>query len=70
MWRNLTGGTERPCAPVELDLLNVFNNTNYSDYNVSYGSNGVVPANPVTFSQVGNILGTPGSSKLQGGVKF
>jgi len=55
---------------VRLDLLNVFNNTNYSDYNVDYGSNGNVPANPVTFNQVGNILGTPRTLKLQGGVKF
>jgi len=55
---------------VRLDLLNVFNNTNYSDYNVDYGSNGNVPANPVTFNQIGNILGTPRTLKLQGGVKF
>jgi hypothetical protein len=51
-------------------MLNVFNNTNYSDYNVDYGSNGNVPANPVTFNQAGNILGTPRTLKLQGGVKF
>ena len=50
---------------VRLDLLNVFNNTNYSDYNVDYGSNGNVPANPVTFNQVGNILGTPRTLKLR-----
>jgi hypothetical protein len=55
---------------VRLDMLNVFNNTNYSDYNVDYGSNGNVPANPVTFNQVGNILGVPRTLKLQGGVKF
>lgn len=39
---------------VRLDLLNVFNNTNYADYNVNYG----------------NILGTPRTLKLQGGVRF
>jgi hypothetical protein len=50
--------------------LNVFNNTNYSDYNVNYGSGGNVNATPVTFNQVGNILGTPRTLKLQGGVKF
>jgi len=55
---------------VRLDMLNVFNNTNYSDYNVDYGSNGNVSANPVTFNQVGNILGVPRTLKLQGGVKF
>jgi len=55
---------------VRLDLLNVFNNTNYSDYNVDYGSNGNVNATPVTFNQVGNILGVPRTLKLQGGVKF
>jgi hypothetical protein len=52
---------------VRLDLLNVFNNTNYSDYNVNFGTTGVPPANPVTFNQVGNILGTPRTLKLQGG---
>ncbi|HWM70613.1 MAG TPA: TonB-dependent receptor [Steroidobacteraceae bacterium] len=55
---------------VRLDLLNVFNNTNYSDYNVNFGTTGVPPANPVTFNQVGNILGTPRTLKLQGGVRF
>ncbi len=55
---------------VRLDMLNVFNNTNYWDYNVDYGSNGNVPANPVTFNQAGNILGTPRTLKQQGGVKF
>jgi outer membrane receptor protein involved in Fe transport len=55
---------------VRFDLLNVFNNTNYSDYNVNYGTNGTTPANPVTFNQVGNILGTPRTLKLQGGVRF
>jgi hypothetical protein len=48
----------------------VFNNTNYSDYNVDYFSNGNLPANPVTFNQVGNILGTPRTLKVQAGVKF
>ena len=57
-------------AYVRLDLLNVFNNTNYSDYNVKYGNTGTPPANPVTFNQVGNILGTPRTLKLQGGVRF
>lgn len=53
-----------------LDLLNVFNNTNYSDYNANYGNSGVLPAHPVTFNQVGNILGTPRTLKLQAGVRF
>ncbi|MDB6105276.1 MAG: rane protein, partial [Gammaproteobacteria bacterium] len=55
---------------VRLDLLNVFNNTNYADYNVNYGTTGVPPPNPVTFNQIGNILGTPRTLKLQAGVKF
>ena len=55
---------------VRLDLLNVFNNTNYADYNVNYGNSGVPPPNPVTFNQIGNILGTPRTLKLQGGVRF
>src|SRR5882724_5826321 len=37
---------------VRLDLLNVFNNTNYADYNVNYGGSGVPPPNPVTFNQI------------------
>jgi outer membrane receptor protein involved in Fe transport len=55
---------------VRLDLLNVFNNTNYADYKVNYGTTGVPPPNPVTFNQIGNILGTPRTFKLQAGVKF
>jgi outer membrane receptor protein involved in Fe transport len=55
---------------VRLDLLNVFNNTNYAEYNLNYGHSGVPPPNPVTFNQVGNILGTPRTLKLQGGVRF
>jgi hypothetical protein len=62
--------TSSAAVYVRLDMLNVFNNTNYSDYNVDYGSNGNLPANPVTFNQVGNILGTPRTLKLQAGVKF
>jgi hypothetical protein len=55
---------------VRLDLLNVFNNTNYADYNVDYGTSGVPPPSPVTFNQIGNILGTPRTLKLQAGVRF
>jgi hypothetical protein len=55
---------------VRPDLLNVFNNTNYAEYNLNYGHSGVPPPNPVTFNQVGNILGTPRTLKLQGGVRF
>jgi hypothetical protein len=55
---------------VRLDLLNVFNNTNYADYNVNYGTTGVPLPNPVTFNRIGNILGTPRTLKLQAGVKF
>jgi hypothetical protein len=55
---------------VRLDLLNVFNKTNYADYNLDYGNTGVPPPSPVTFSQIGNILGTPRMLKLQAGVRF
>jgi outer membrane receptor protein involved in Fe transport len=55
---------------VRLDLLNVFNNTNYADYNLNYGTTGTPPPNPVTFNQIGNILGTPRTLKLQAGVRF
>jgi hypothetical protein len=55
---------------VRLDLLNVFNNTNYADYRTDYGTTGVPPPNPVTFNQIGNILGTPRTLKLQAGVRF
>jgi hypothetical protein len=53
-----------------LDFLNVFNNTNYSDYNVDFGNTGVLPPHPVTFNQIGNILSTPRTVKLQAGVRF
>jgi hypothetical protein len=53
-----------------LDVLNVFDNTNYSDYNVNFGNTGVPPPNPVTFNQQGNILGTPRTLKLTAGVRF
>jgi hypothetical protein len=53
-----------------LDLLNVFDNTNYADYNVNFGNTGVPPPNPVTFNQKGNILGTPRTLKLTAGVRF
>jgi outer membrane receptor protein involved in Fe transport len=55
---------------VRVDLLNVFNNTNYADYKVDYGTTGVPPPSPVTFNQIGNILGTPRTFKLQAGVRF
>jgi len=55
---------------VRLDLLNVFNNTNYADYRTNYGTNGVPPANPVTFNQIGNLFGTSRTLKLQAGVRF
>src|ERR1700730_9620197 len=55
---------------VRLDLLNVFNNTNYADYNVDYGTTGVPPPSPVTFNQIGNVLGTRRTLKLQAGVSF
>jgi hypothetical protein len=55
---------------VRLELLNVFNNTNYADYNTNYGTTGVPPPNPVTFNQIANILATPRSLKLQAGVRF
>jgi len=55
---------------VRLDLLNVFNNTNYADYVTNYGTTGVPPPNPVTFNQIGNILATPRTLKLQAGVRF
>jgi hypothetical protein len=53
-----------------LDLLNVFDNTNYFDYNVNFGNTGVPPPNPVTFNQKGNIQGTPRTLKLTAGVRF
>jgi hypothetical protein len=37
---------------------------------ISYGNTGVPPPDPVTFNQVGNILGTPRTLKLPAGVRF
>ncbi len=53
-----------------VDVLNVFNWYNFSDYNTNYGSSGVLPANAVTYNTVGNILGVPRTFKAQLGMRF
>jgi outer membrane receptor protein involved in Fe transport len=55
---------------VRLDLLNVFNWSNFSDYNTNYGSSGQLPPNPVSYNQIGNILGVPRTLKAQLGMRF
>jgi outer membrane receptor protein involved in Fe transport len=55
---------------VRFDALNVFNYNNYSDYLVSWGSNGVANPNPVVYNRVGNITGVPRTFKMSMGFKF
>jgi hypothetical protein len=35
-----------------------------------FGTSGMPPPSPVTFNQIGNILSTPRTLKLQAGVRF
>jgi outer membrane receptor protein involved in Fe transport len=53
-----------------IDLLNVFNYANYSDYIVSWGQNGVRNPNPVTYNSIGNITGVPRTIKASMGWRF
>jgi len=62
--------TEGISMYVRFDVLNVFNFHNYSDYIVSYGSNGVANPYPVSFNSIGNITGVPRTFKLQAGFRF
>jgi outer membrane receptor protein involved in Fe transport len=55
---------------VRVDMLNVFNWYNFSDYNTNFGSSGTLPANAVTYNTTGNILGVPRTLKAQVGVRF
>jgi len=55
---------------VRVDMLNVFNWYNFSDYNSNYGSTGTIPANAVTYNTAGNIIGVPRTFKAQVGMRF
>lgn len=55
---------------VRLDMLNVFNWYNFSNYNTNYGSSGVLPPNPVSYNYTGNIFGVPRTFKAQLGMRF
>ena len=55
---------------VRVDMLNVFNWYNFSDYNTNYGSTGTIPANAVTYNTMGNIIGVPRTFKAQVGLRF
>ena len=55
---------------VRVDMLNVFNWYNFSDYNTNYGSTGTIPANAVTYNATGNIIGVPRTFKAQVGMRF
>jgi hypothetical protein len=55
---------------VRLDMLNVFNNDNFQDYQKSWGQNGVPNTEPVTFLRTGNIIGVPRTFKMSLGFRF
>jgi outer membrane receptor protein involved in Fe transport len=55
---------------VRVDLLNAFNTKNYTDYIVSWGSNGVPNSEPVKYNTIGNITGVPRTIKASLGMKF
>jgi outer membrane receptor protein involved in Fe transport len=55
---------------VRVDLLNVFNNKNYSDYLLNWGDNGVPNPTPARFNRVGNIDGVPRTVKMSVGFRF
>ncbi len=57
-------------AYLRLDILNVFNYKNYTDYVENWGSNGVLNKYPVTYSTVGNISGVPRTFKISLGFSW
>ncbi len=55
---------------VRLDILNMFNYKNYSDYITNYGGNGVLNKFPVSYNSIGNITGVPRTFKISMGFRF
>jgi hypothetical protein len=55
---------------VRLDALNVFNSSNYTDYLLSWGQNGVPNSDPVSYNPIGNITGVPRTFKATLGMRF
>ena len=55
---------------LRLDVLNLFNYHNYSDYITNYGSNGVLNKYPVSYNSIGNITYVPREYKLSMGFRF
>ncbi len=56
-------------AYVRLDVLNVFNVKNYSDY-ILGGNNGVLTNTTVAYNPKGNIFGTPRELRMTLGARF
>src|SRR5262249_30390583 len=56
--------TETMLLYLRLDILNVFNYHNYSDYVTNYGSNGVLAKFPAAYNGIGNITYVPREYKL------
>jgi len=52
------------------DILNLFNWTNYADYNTNWGSGGVLNDNPVSYNKKGNITYVPRTARFTLGLKF
>jgi hypothetical protein len=55
---------------VRLDVLNVFNWANFSDYELNFIQNGAFVVDPVRFNTVGNIAGVPRTFKATMGFRF
>jgi hypothetical protein len=69
MTKNFNFG-ESGSAYVRLDVLNVFNYANYTDYRLNWGQNGVANREPVSYNTIGNITGVPRTFKATLGVRF
>lgn len=54
---------------VRLDVLNVFNVKNYSDY-ILGGNDGVLTNTTVAYNPKGNIFGTPRELRMTLGARF
>ncbi|MBB6247513.1 TonB-dependent receptor [Rhodanobacter sp. A1T4] len=55
---------------VRLDLINVFNWDNYTQYIETFGTNGVLNRVPVIYNPIGEITGYPRTLKLSVGINF
>jgi len=57
-------------AYARLDVINLFNWNNYTNYLESWGSNGVMNRTPVMYNPTGDITGYPRTARLSVGLSF